>query len=56
MEDDEKMEEDKEETGNELTGAKELEEEHQKARAIASPEVEDHNLTHLPFRAGVHVA
>ena len=35
----------------------EQEEEHQKARAIASPEVpsrrevEDHNLTHIPFRS-----
>ena len=47
MDDDEKMDEDKE-NGDE---------EHQKARAMASPdlpsrcEVEDHNLTHISFRS-----
>ena len=57
MDDDEKMDEDKEETDNEEIGAEEQEEEHQKARAIASPdlpsrrEVEDHNLTHIPLRS-----
>ena len=55
--DDEKMDEDKEETDTEEIRDEEQEEEHQKARAIASPdlpsrrEVEDDNLTHLPFRS-----
>ena len=53
--DDEKMDEDKEETDTEEIRDEEQEEEHQKARAIASPdlpsrrEVEDDNLTHLPY-------
>ena len=57
MDDDENMAEDKEETDNEEIGDEEQEEEHQKARAMASPdlpcrrEVEDHNLTHIPFRS-----
>ena len=57
MDDDEKMDEDKEETDNEEIGDAEQEEEHQEARAMASPnipsrrEVEDHNLTHIPFRS-----
>ena len=55
--DDEKMDEDKEETDNEEVGVEEQVEEHQKTRAMASPdlpsgrEVEDHNLTHIPFRS-----
>ena len=50
------MGKDKREPGNEKDEDEEQEEEHQKARAIASPdlpsrrEVEDHNLTHIPFR------
>ena len=57
MDDDEKMDEDKVETDNGEIGAEEQEDEHQKARASASPdlpnrrEVEDHNLTHIPFRS-----
>ena len=52
---DEKMDEDKEETDNEDVGDEEQNEDHQKARALASPdlpsrrEVEDHSLTHVPF-------
>ena len=57
MDDDEKMDKDKEETDNDEMGDEEQEEEHQKARAVASPdlpsrrEAEDHNLTHIPFRS-----
>ena len=57
IDDDEKMGEDKEETDNEDVGVEEQEEEHQKARAIAGPdlpsrrEVEYHILTHIPFRS-----
>ena len=57
MEDDGKMDEDKREPGDEEDADEEQEEEHQKARAIASPdfpsrrEVEEHNLTHIPFRS-----
>ena len=49
------MDEDKEETDIEDVGDDEQNEEHQKARALASPdlpsrrEVEDHSLTHIPF-------
>ena len=56
MDEDEKMDEDKEEIDSEETVAEDQEEEHQKARAIASPtlpcrrEVEDHNLTHIQSR------
>ena len=56
MNDGEKMDEDKEESRNEELGDEDQEDEHQKARAIASPdlprrrEVEEHNLTHIPFR------
>ena len=58
MDDDDKMDEDKEKTDSkEIGDDEEQEEEHQKARAMASPdspsrrEVEDHNLTHIPFRS-----
>ena len=57
MDDDGKVGEDTEETDNEEIGDQEQEEEHQKARATASAdissrrEVEDHNLTHIPFRS-----
>ena len=51
------MDEDKEESRNEEIGDEDQEEEHLKARAIAGPdlpsrrEVEQHNLTHFPFRS-----
>ena len=57
MNDEEKMDEDEEGNRDEEIRDEEQEEEHQKARAIASPdipsrrEVEDHNLTHIPFRS-----
>ena len=60
MEDDEKVDEDKREPGNGEDDDEEQEEEHQKARAIAGPDlpsrrdVEDHNLTHIPFRSRWH--
>ena len=56
MEDAAKMDEDMREHSDEEDEHEEQEEEHQKARAIAGPdvpsrrEVEDHILTHIPFR------
>ena len=58
----EKMDEDKEETDNEEIGDEEQEEKHQKARAIASPELpsrrelENHNLNNILSGAGVTIA
>ena len=56
MGDTERIDEDSEGTDNEDIGDEE-QEEHQKARAVASldppsrREVEDHNVTHIPFRS-----
>ena len=57
MNDEGKMDEDKHEDRNVDIRDEEREEEHQKARAMASPDlpstraVQYHNLTHIPFRS-----